>query len=742
MKNLFTLLLLLFMAASLSFAQAPLQFRLRHDVPLTMGAGALPMPWSGGLSTPQFSTIDLNKDGQEDLFVFDRMQRKVFTYLAVRHNGQWRYEYAPAYEAFFPDDLENWVLLRDYNCDGLKDIFTSSPLGIRVFKQEQAAAGEVKFTLSENTVFYRGNVNMQMNSADIPDIVDMDGDGDLDILLTEFSRGYTLEYYRNFQVEQGLGCGTLKFEKETNWWGGIFECENAACNTFLFHTTCRLAAPLHTGHDGSSLLTVDLNGNGVRDLLIGSVQCDNLVKMVNKGTKTEARMDSYEPIFPLTTKPVRLNLFPAAYYEDVTFDGVPDMLVAPNSNLNEANVELQRSVWLYRNKGAANNPDFEFVQDDFLQQQMLDLGEGAYPAFADIDGDGKLDMLVGNYASFRGGVYTSSLSYFRNTGTAGAPAFTLVTDDYLGLAAAEYIAIKPVFADMNGNGSLDLVLTLTARQSNTTQISYLLNTGQPNEAFRLVATDMQPLMAVANGDSPAFVDADNDGDLDLLIGKTNGRLEFHRNTGSLLAPVFVLEKENLGGIDFNFIHRNLYPTVADMNGNGTPDLLTVDDSGELRIYTDFTKNLSGLFEAKTELLQNELTQAVHVTKFGKGLSIAVAPFGAAGELFVAVGTQGGGLYLLEQTSGNSQNPRVPNEGLALELYPNPTDRSDPETVRAQAAEAVALEVYDAVGRKVYSTGSNFNRFHSLPLQNLKAGVYIVRATSQSGLQESKKIVVR
>lgn len=363
MKNAFTLLFILW-SATAALAQDSLQFRLRTDVPVVTAAGALSDPWSGGLNTPQFSTIDLNKDGQPDLFIFDRMLQKVYTWLAVQENGAWRYTYAPEYEVFFPEDLTSWVLLRDYDCDGLQDIFTSTPLGIRVFRQEETANGHLKFTLAEEALLYGNrNINLQMNSADVPAITDMDGDGDLDVLITEFSLGYTLEAYRNLQAEEGLPCGTLKYVQQTNWWGGISECED--CNSFVFNAYCRRAAPQHNAHSGSALLLLDLDADGDKDLLMGGLMCNDLVRMLNQGTPDNAMMRGFDMNFP-AARPASFNIFPAAYYEDVTFDGVPDLLVAPQSTYELDNINLAPSVWLYRNEGATNNPTFDFVQDDFF----------------------------------------------------------------------------------------------------------------------------------------------------------------------------------------------------------------------------------------------------------------------------------------------------------------------------------------------------------------------------------------
>ena len=178
---------------------------------------------------------------------------------------------------------------------------------------------------------------------------------------------------------------------------------------------------------------------------MGSVMCSNLVLMENQGTAERAVMTGFAPAFPATI-PASFPVFPAAYYEDVTFDGVPDLLVAPQATHDLENINFEASTWLYRNQGAIDQPDFAFVQDNFLQGQMIDIGEGAFPAFADMDADGDLDMLIGNAVAYRNGHYSASLHYYRNTGTAIAPAFELVTNDYLGLQDKQFLNIKPAFA--------------------------------------------------------------------------------------------------------------------------------------------------------------------------------------------------------------------------------------------------------------------------------------------------------
>src|SRR4051812_3512388 len=59
---------------------AQIYFNRNISIPVSHG-GALQLPWAGGLNYPLFSSIDFNNDGLKDLFVFDRSDNRVSTYL-------------------------------------------------------------------------------------------------------------------------------------------------------------------------------------------------------------------------------------------------------------------------------------------------------------------------------------------------------------------------------------------------------------------------------------------------------------------------------------------------------------------------------------------------------------------------------------------------------------------------------------------------------------------------------------
>ena len=86
------------------------------------------MAWAGGYNAPQFSNIDFNRDGITDLISFDRHGDILIPYIHLPASGRWIVDWS--YASSFPK-LVDWVLVVDYNHDGVEDLFTSaSPYGI------------------------------------------------------------------------------------------------------------------------------------------------------------------------------------------------------------------------------------------------------------------------------------------------------------------------------------------------------------------------------------------------------------------------------------------------------------------------------------------------------------------------------------------------------------------------------------------------------------------------------------
>ena len=109
---------------------AQFTYNIDQSIPVEVNGKILLNPWAGGLNAPQVSTMDLNADGKADLIIFDKTVSRIRTFLA----GDNSYHYAPDYESLFPPEINSFVILRDYNCDGKKDLFTFGQIGVLVFQ--------------------------------------------------------------------------------------------------------------------------------------------------------------------------------------------------------------------------------------------------------------------------------------------------------------------------------------------------------------------------------------------------------------------------------------------------------------------------------------------------------------------------------------------------------------------------------------------------------------------------------
>ena len=92
----------------------------RQFPPVEIDGNTIGLAFAGGLNSPQFSQVDLNRDGRDDLFVFDRIGDVPMAFLK-QADGSYRFDESVLEN--FPA-IESWVLLRDFNNNGAMDIFT------------------------------------------------------------------------------------------------------------------------------------------------------------------------------------------------------------------------------------------------------------------------------------------------------------------------------------------------------------------------------------------------------------------------------------------------------------------------------------------------------------------------------------------------------------------------------------------------------------------------------------------
>ncbi|GAA4367225.1 hypothetical protein GCM10023185_38920 [Hymenobacter saemangeumensis] len=734
-------------------------FEFRPAAKVVQGADTLRHAWAGGMNTPQFSNIDLNNDGQSDLFVFERESSRIYTFLnqpGAGGSGR-RWVYAPQYASLFPRDLNSWALLRDYDCDGRPDLFTDNQSDVRVFRNVPGPNGLPSFTLASNQIRFTygtGSANLVVGGYNMPALADVNGDGKLDIVTYDFFGSTVMELY--FNTSPGTCGGALTFTQASSYWGMIEACGGCASyreNGQPCVTVPR--RPLHT--PGHNILLLDLDGDGDQDVIDGLDGCPELVRLLNQGNSQTAsfRTAAATASFPAAS-PVRINTFPAAYSVDVNFDGRADLLAAPNMLDNLADrASLRSNVLQYTNTASSGPPVFS-AAGVFLQPDMLDVSEGAAPAFGDLSGDGLPDMLIGNLGDNAGGVYRASLAYYRNVGTRTQPIFSLVTNDYLSIHGLGYEGLKPAIVDLNRDGRPDLAFSGWYAGGN--EIFYLLNTaaaGQP-AAFNLASINTfkgrgpagSGILPYARNDKPCFTDVDNDGYVDLLIGTNEVRepgmsLRYFRNRGrGPLDSVFVLADNDFGRIRANGARPfNLSPTVADFDGDGHPDLLTTDNTGILRMFANF-RSQSNVFLERTDLLYSSVTAQYEATALGRGFSIhtnlAAADVNGDGAPELFLGLQTGGVLSYATRNRSATGTRTEAaRALALSVYPNPAA----EAATVETAAPTRISLLDLTGRVLRAAGPAQRR-HTLALSGLAPGIYLVRAEGSDGAVAVQRLMVR
>ena len=710
----YKVLILVFFLASLNRVQAQYQYHFNQDIPVIEEGTALEIPWVGGFNLAQYNEIDVNNDGLTDLFVFDRQAKKPYCFIS---DGT-EYTYAPEYEHFFPDELEHWVLLRDFNCDGKADIFTSSLFGMALYENISQPNDNLAWELKYATIFTEGNsgqVNLQVNKGDLPGIQDLDGDGDLDILVFDFAIGGGVQFHKNMSVERTGQCD-LDMELVTGMYGNFMEC---TCTDYVFGgEPCPVNGRLeHVG--GKSILSF-INANpAAQDLLIGQEDCTSFGYLANSGTAEAPEMNSVRFDFPDANNSSAIN-YPAAFNLDLDFDGQKDLLVTNNIFAAFDDPDYAANNLLFKGDGQ----DYSLVTRKFMQDGMIDAGYNAAPLFFDLDGDGDEDLLIGSESLNN----NASLQLYRNVGDALDPRLQKVDDDYLGMNSAQWRKIAPQVIDINEDNRKDLVINYGDSEH---KARVYINTGNAFQPFSESGFLALQLPIIGANDNLHLYPAS--GKLGLLVGRETGGLLRYINQGSINNPIWELINEDYLGIVDDFKARNLSVYVEDMDRDGRQDLLRYDDSGVLRVYSDF-RNEAVVYE---QLIQDKETFFGYNSSFGRnGLPVATMITGA--ELpSIAMGMAGGGLQLLMNIEDEQQSINVP---IRLATFPNPLNRNEPLGIITN--KETRVRILNAMGQVfIENISLARNQVISFDLSVFRSGLYLVEATDKSGAKAVRRVVV-
>ncbi len=378
-----------------------------------------------------------------------------------------------------------------------------------------------------------GTRTPSMHGANTMAVFDIDGDGDPDILWGDFFEPGLL-WLRNqgscaqpdfhgdrlaFPPQQPIetsgynapAFGDLNGDGHADLvmgvLGGAFNpVKTSAANLYEIDQTAPGAWAVVTPRmlDGVDVGTesipaiADIDGDGDLDLVVGTKiepanpKTGGLYWFENVGSRTA-------PGFQLRG---HLTVLPAFHdapaLGDLDGDGLPDLVIG----------QFQDAVAWYRNSGTSGAERFVLVDSAVVR---LPRGSNGVPELHDVDGDGDLDLFLGD-ASGR-------IAFFKNDGTRRAPHFALVSDDYLGMRAGRRAV--PRFVDLDHDGVAELVVG--TEQGGTPAV------------FRRQVRDSslaRMLPSLPPYTAPVFADVLGAGTNDLFAGNEGGGIIYYRQRGS------------------------------------------------------------------------------------------------------------------------------------------------------------------------------------------------------------------
>ena len=711
----------------------------------------LDFPWTGGMNFCQFSEIDLDGDGNNDLFVFDRYGNRILTFLKKDGN----LIFAPEYIHLFPE-LKYIALLRDYDLDGDMDIFSYGYTGISVYKNLMKQTGKLQFELKTNQLLsdYNGMLlNLFVTYADIPAIIDIDDDGDLDIVAFSILAD-KLHLHKNVSIEKYGVPDSLEYILANDFWGEI--CEKEDNNEIIFGSNCNnkkqiLKADNQINHVGSTVTIYDFNGDGKKDLLLGDVDYPNIVLLTNETDNINAKMSkTIDYKFPNNNNPIDIYSNPACYIINADSDSLKDIIVSASDGTRMKN---SNKIYYYKNTGTNKIPIYNLNNKQFLLDQTIDVGEGSYPFAYDIDNDGLMDLFISNAGIHRissmdsnnilQSVFYSTISFYKNIGTKSKPSFKLINRDFANLSTLDFIYAYLSFSDIDNDGKSELIVgdekgNVSLFKNIGEQINYQLierKWSKLNELYTITNTLPIDTFPIYRNTAPAFCDFDGNGIIDLIIGNKNGTFLYFKNKGTKSNPVFELQSSKFGNIstvdtDYSYFGYSIPCIVKDENKN---KIFSGSYSGNIYAFNIINDINDGLVEPDTFFIANKIN--------GYQSSIALYDFDNNGFLDMIIGNYAGGINYYKGIKNVKQSiDKKDINNCQISLFPNPA-KTD-VFIKSNLNSTIHYEIINPMGEIIKKGDINSSQ-NKINILNLQIGIYIIKLYSNEtkGILFKKLIII-
>jgi hypothetical protein len=406
------------------------------------------------------------------------------------------------------------------------------------------------FRFIEEPTRLPADTSLEGTSTTDVDLVDLDGDGDLDLYVTEGTASAAGRPDRLY-INDGEG-------------------------VFSDHTSTRLAAVNNTTNSVKTAFG-DVDGDGDLDALVANLGQEQLLLNDGSGVFTEAAPGRI-PAAPFDPRAGVLDVSAEATFADVNGDGALDALIA-NENPFLPGPDQGTQNRLYLNDGSG-----WFVEAPLPPAT----DQSAAQLTGDIDADGDIDIVVLNRGQERILIGDGSGSFSDQT----SARIPLVDPSLLNASSARGGGL----ADLDGDGDLDLIVGNSRGQA----VEYYENDGQGRfepARFPYVPAEADTVSGLV------LADLDQDGDLDVYLpdaGQFEGGPGGHGFFGA--ADHYFRNNRRGKFKDHTSRHFELPtdPTTAavfgDIDGDGDLDLVVGNtddnvpgDTGGERVYVQRTR---------------------------------------------------------------------------------------------------------------------------------------------------------
>lgn len=452
--------------------------------------------------------------------------------------------------------------ITDWDEDGDTDIFCGTTLSGHIYYLTNN--GDDVFTgrgrLTEGLINF-----LDPGSKSGPFFLDWNGDGDRDLIVGNYWGD--VKYYEN---NGGVGNISFTYSNYLQWTDGI--------NAYNIAGQGNDVVPWMVDWDGDTredLITSNHTGVYLWERAIA-----NLFN---------------PPIQLVSSADIEIN----ARAVDWNGDGYYDLVVGGQGG----------SVKYYRNDGLDNFQSMSF-QDASGDMRVLPWSS---PFPVDFDGDGILDLIVG--------ADTGDVWYFKGTAP-GSPIMQFVqilrgsgTPQAIRVGGMGFGMASPFSVDWDNDDLDDLIV------GEINGYAWLF-TNDGDETFSSVgkAYNETGKELRTNGQSSAVSVGDWDGDmlLDLVVGDSNGYVEFWKRT---IVPGYTFNFTNTGRLwadgDLLKVSGNACPYADDWNADGDLDLLVGDVTGRVVYYENngdgslsFKGNLTNILGGDVKVSNNGCPQGV------------------------------------------------------------------------------------------------------------------------------------